>query len=270
MSIRVRPASPEDQAALSGLAQPNALARWDAGQTWVALDRAQLLGACTAGPSRDPDGDPWTAEIQGLSARADAPLAVRALWVTVSAELALLGARTLTCWVREDDAIAAALYAAQGARPDGATRTAEATEGGAREIRVRAPLPDEPFVRGLMGALDRADPAAARYLADEVSFAAPPCSGRDAVLRALAGRAAAPPGSLTSQVRESALQHLGADRWRINITERLRDGGHAGSYRTALVLNLPAGRPVTRVQALDLPGERAKLSAFMRKTGAFT
>ncbi len=266
MALRVRPVTPEDAPALEGSFDPiglsSGLATRGGEQGWVAVERTGILGLCVAG--LDPD-EPGEGRVLALSVREDRADALGALWSAAGAALAALGARRLVLWVPEAEAEATA--AALGAKVGGGIRLGAMDR---RELRLSAPLADEPFLRGLVAALDRGDPEAARWLDPEVSFTAPPCAGPAAVASAMGGRAAAPPGALEEQRRESRLSHLGADRWRVDVTERLRDGGHVASYRHALILRLPPGRGVTHVQALDLPGERARLAAFMRRIGAFS
>lgn len=299
MSFRIRPALVDDAGAiaelhvrswqaayvgllpaegLSTLSIPERTLRWQgwlaegaATPTLVAAERGRILGFCSSGPSRDEDADPWTGEVRAIYVHPETWRrgVGRALWAAGTGALAGAGARVATLWVLEGNARAAAFYERQGARADGGVKAVTLLGAARRELRYRAPLATEPFVRGLMLALDQRDPSLRRYLDSHISFSGPACQGPDAVQDALLGRTAAPPGALDEQLRESKLRHLGAERWRLDITERLRAGGHAATWRHALVLHVPDGRPVTRVQALDLPGEQARLAAFMRRAGAF-
>lgn len=273
MSLRVRPATPEDAPLLAALApagerERRALA-WRAAldggaRAWLALERGEPVGLIAAGPAVVAGA----AALDAFAVRAGAAGAGGALWEAAGAALAAEGARTMTLWVEEGDDGARAVAEAAGARADGATR-AEPT--GRRSLRYGAALPEEPFLRGLADALVCADaPSLARFMDMDVQFSAPPCAGPATVAAAMLGRAAAPPDALEELRREVSPVSLGAGRWRLNLSERLRERGQAASWRYAFALTLPAGRPVTRVQALDLPGERERLRAFMRKVGIST
>lgn len=296
MSLRVRAATVEDariiaeihveswRSAYQGLLSAEGLvalsvdaraAKWQewlagSGRALLALDRGRAVAFCDAGRSRDADSGPWTAEIRALYARQDAwgKGAGHALWLSTIERLAGEGAREVTLWVLESNTRARTFYERQGMRPDGGTMAVEIFGETRRELRFRVALPPEPFVRGLAIALDQGEKArAASFFDPDVQFSDPPCQGADVALDAIAGRAAVPSGALQEQTRESAVQHLGGERWRINVVERLRQGGHAATYRHALVLTLPDRRAITRVQALDLPGERQRLSVFLRRAG---
>lgn len=264
--------SAEGLVALSVDARAEKWREWLAGsgRALLALERGRAVAFCDAGRSRDGDATPWTAEIRAIYAREDAwgHGAGRALWLAAVDRVASEGARELTLWVLDENARARTFYERQGMRADGGTLAVEIFGETCREIRLRVALPAEPFVRGLATALDQAERArAAAFLDPEVQFSDPPCKGAEVALDAIAGRSAVPVGALQEQVRESAVQHLGGERWRINVVERLRQAGHAATYRHALVLTLPDGRPIIRVQALDLPGERQRLSGFLRRAG---
>ena len=264
--------SAEGLIALSVEARAQKWREWLAsgGRTLLALERGRALAFCDAGRSRDADAGPWTAEIRAIYAREEAwgKGAGHALWLATLERLAADGAREATLWALQDNARARAFYERQGMRPDGGTMAVEIFGETRREDRFRLQLPPEPFVRGLASALDQGERArAAIFLDPDVLFNDPPCQGPEVALDAVAGRAAVPPGALQEQIRESAVQHLGGERWRINVVERLRQGGHVAAYRHALVLTLPERRAITRIQALDLPGERQRLTAFLRRVG---
>lgn len=295
MSIRVRAATPEDAAAiaevqvetwraayagllpaegLAALSVEQRAARWRenlAGpvRTLLALDRGRAVGFASVAACRDPDAGPWTGELWALYVRSElwGRGVGRALWAAAGASLAADGFREATLWVLADNARARGFYEGVGLRADGADKVVEILGVDKREVRHRGPLATEPFAAAFARALGGAD--APRFLDPDVVFAGPgrPITGPGAALDAIADRAAAPPGALEEHTREVTLQPVGGDRFRVNIAERLRDGGHAHGFRHALVVTLPEGRGITRIVPVDLPGEQARLATFLRRIG---
>lgn len=238
----------------------------------VAERGGRIAGFAFAGPARDTDADPWTAELyalylapegmhQGLGSR---------LWGALPDALAQAGFRQATLWVARDNARARAFYARCGFGEDGATKVEDFAGAPLPELRCRAGLPDLPFVAGLALALDTLDWAGAAGRLD------PDCAydtgqgtlhGRDDTIAALHLAAAPARARLDGLQSERQPLALGGGRFRIDQADRLRHQGQAHVFRCQQALTLPEGKAVTRIVHRELPGERARLQAFLRRVG---
>lgn len=299
MSIRIRPAGPADalpiaeihvatwRAAYQGVLPAEALAglsverRQGQWQQWlvpaapqrvlVAVDRAEIVGFASFGPSRDADAGLWTGELYAMYVRPDrwGSAAGRTLWAEACAALAAGGSRAMSLWVLEQNPRARRFYEREGARADGEVKDEVLLGAPIRELRYRVALSAQAFAQGFAQAFDRLDEdGMARYLDPGVCWAGG-AARVDLVLQALRARAAAPPDALDSFSRESTVSAISGDRYRLTVSERLREQGHAHLWRHALALTVPAERGVTNIVPLDLPGEPARLASFLRRVGVY-
>lgn len=238
MAIRLRPATPADAPALAALGMPADP------PAWLAIEGARVHAAVRAGVGEGM----FEAVILGIGGDRWDPGVGLPLWEQVCAGLAGLGARAV---------VVAGLPGDQRQRWDA---------GGLPNGRV--PLPDLPFVQGFARAYDQ-DQGLERYLDPDALWGGPgPGSpGAALVLAGLRGRSAAPPDALAAMVRESTVAAVGGGRYRLQVAERLREAGHAHTFRHGFVLTLPEGRGINKVVPVDLPGEPARLGAFLRKVG---
>lgn len=300
MSLRVRPAAAADAPAIaavhvatwafayrdvlpaSALAAQSVSRREAQWQQWlvpgapaqvfVAVDRSEIVGFAAAGASRDAGAGPRTGELFALYVRPDrwGSAAGRGLWAEASVALARAGYREATLWVLDQNPRARRFYEREGAALDGGRKTEPLLGVPVDELRYRAPLSARAFAEGLAAALNRLDEGAlARFLDPEVTWAGGGGFGPDGVLSAIRARAAAPPDALSSFTRESVVTPISADRYRVQVSDRMRSGGHAHTWRHALALTIPAGRGVVNAVPLDLPGEPARLAAFLRRIGVY-
>lgn len=301
MQIRVRPAQERDAAALgvlhveawragyadlmpapflAALSAEERAGEWrgrlvpSAGgpMTLVAEERGELLGFATFGPSRDEDRRPWTGELFALNVapRAWGKGVGRALMSACWPLLAAAGHRRATLWVLEGNDRAIDLYTRAGLLDDGGRKTL--TLGGAplTERRMALALPPQPFAEGFAAALAARDlDRAARYLEEGCAVETPwgEVVGAEAAVRAWRAADEDAEASVEARSHEALVDLLAGERYRLRCTDRLRLRGHVHPFRYQLILTLPPGQGLVRVQHRDLPGERARLRAFYLRAG---
>jgi RimJ/RimL family protein N-acetyltransferase len=107
----------------------------------VAVERGQVVGLCTDGPSRDEDAPPEVGEIRAMFVHPDhwRRGAGKALAENALDHLRGAGFSEATLWSFADNDRANAFYEGLGFRPDGATQS-RATFVGTQEIRYRRGL----------------------------------------------------------------------------------------------------------------------------------
>ena len=112
---------------------------------WVATGHGSVVGLAFSGPSRDPDAQPGTAEIDAIYLDPDVLRQGigRQLMAKVTADLRDREFAMATLWVLGTNQPARSFYAALGWRPDGATKSEPRPGGILEEVR---------YVRGLTGA----------------------------------------------------------------------------------------------------------------------
>ena len=170
----------------------------------------------------------------------------------------------------ENNPRARRFYEREGAKPDGGQKRETLLGVEVAELRYRAPLSAQHFAEGFAAALGRLDEEAmARFLDPACTWAGGAGFGLDGVLAAIRARAAAPPDALDSFIRESTVTPISGDRYRVQVSDRMRSGGHAHTWRHALALTIPSERGALNAVPLDLPGEPARLAAFLRRIGVY-
>ena len=287
MQITIRPATPEDAAAIAALHRasgasdpllPDLLQGLDDDAPRVAwwaerLERPDSptilverggvpVGFAAAGPALDPDTDDRCAELYAAWLLPEARVLAmdRSLLRAVPDALGRAGYRAAVAWVADD-----ARGAYEGWRP--APATPLLPRPGIRLTMSISPLS---CVAGFGRAVEVADFARAGHFLD------PACvfeTGRGelvgpaAVLAHYAEAAAAAQSLFDELAKESDADLVGGDRYRIRFTDRLRKGEHIHVYRFDQVFSVPEGRGITRIVHRERPGERARLDAFFRRAG---
>jgi len=104
--------------------------------TFVALDRGNVVGWASCGPSRDDDGA-GTGELMAINIRPShwRSGVGRQLFNVVKKELAAFP--ILTLWVVQGNARAIQFYSAMGCHPDGATKSIRIANFEVSELRMR-------------------------------------------------------------------------------------------------------------------------------------
>jgi ribosomal protein S18 acetylase RimI-like enzyme len=109
---------------------------------WVAIDREALVGFAVTSPSRDPDADSSTGEVQAIYL---APEAMgrgfgRLLLERAVVDLQKRGFEQATLWVLASNEEARGFYEHLGWMTDGATKDDERPQGVMHEVRYRRKL----------------------------------------------------------------------------------------------------------------------------------
>lgn len=105
-------------------------------------DAGQIVGLLHAGPTRDDDGGPGTAEVVAIYASPDAwgTGAGRELMTTALDRLGAAGYADVTLWVLDSNERARRFYERAGFTPDGATKEEELRGTPVTEVRYRREL----------------------------------------------------------------------------------------------------------------------------------